>query len=51
MKNILFAVILFMGIHSMQAKDKTEIDIKDDSVLVNGKASFIFEKILYFLEK
>jgi hypothetical protein len=47
MKNILFAVILFMGIHSMQAKDKTEIDIKDDSVLVNGKVAFLFEKIKY----
>jgi hypothetical protein len=44
MKNILFAVILFMGIHSMQAKDKTEIDIKDDSVLVNGKVHFYLKK-------
>ena len=47
MKNILFAVILFLGMHSIQAKDKTEVDIKDDSVLVDGKASFIFEKIKY----
>ena len=47
MKNILFTAILFLGIHSMNAKDKTDIDIKDDSVLVDGKASFIFEKIKY----
>ena len=47
MKNILFAAILFIGMHSIRAKDKTEVDIKDDSVLVDGKASFIFEKIKY----
>lgn len=43
MKNILFAVILFMGIHSLKQKTKPKFgDIKDDGVLVNVRASFFF---------
>lgn len=47
MKKILFAALIASSIVTSYAKDKVSVDIKDDTVFVNEKASFIFEKTKY----
>lgn len=48
MKKLLLLTIITLSIVTSYAKDKKpEVDIKEDTVLVDGKASFIFEKVKY----
>lgn len=48
MKKIILLALIALSVVTSYAKDKKAgVEIKDDSVLVDGKASFIFEKIKY----
>ncbi len=46
MKNALILVSLFLGLNSIQAKDKKpKVDVADDTVTIDEKASFILDPI------
>ena len=47
MKHLLLVVLLVAGFATSFAKEKSAVEIKEDSVLVDGKVSFVFEKVKY----